>query len=178
MTRQDREQIVAGRYLQVVGAAVQFRFGRNGGQDEGFLGGHRCGRFRRLRGFDGICSDRLHVVNLRGGGGGIEGFIRAGTISLREEPAEQQDHSKKRGGQNGDNPFCGCRLPFPSRLRWSVPERFICPVEAVRACLILCIGAFSGAALLAVCLQVPAQLPDGLVAILRGEGAGFHDDRL
>ena len=37
---------------------------------------------------------------------------------------------------------------------------------------------FPGAALLVARVQIPPQFPDGLVALIRGESAGFHDDRL
>ena len=37
---------------------------------------------------------------------------------------------------------------------------------------------FSGAALLVARVQIPPQFPDSLVTLIRGESAGFHNDRL
>ena len=59
-----------------------------------------------------------------------------------------------------------------------VRSRFVCQIGLVRVCRNGYVRGFSGAALLVARVQVPPQFPDGLVALIRGESAGFHNDRL
>ena len=57
-------------------------------------------------------------------------------------------------------------------------SRFIRQDGFVRVCRNGYVRGFSGAALLVARVQIPAQFPDGLVALIRGESAGFHNDHL
>ena len=96
----------------------------------------------------------------------------------------------RRGSKAASASFCGVGIQSAGLLvpavvlKTSVStvriarSRFVCQIGLVRVCRNGYVRDFSGAALLVARVQVPPQFPDGLVALIRGESAGFHNDRL